>query len=94
MDKNQFNELLNCLRGIDSKLNTLITLARLTAPKQEASDEEKKILQLCNMKNTVDDISKQTQKSKHNVEVILSKLRKKGIIKSVKMDGKVVYARA
>jgi len=96
------SEIIKLLKSIDGKLDSLITLTRLIAPKQKPTTEEKKILELCNRKNTVSDMTKKTNKKKHTVEVLLSSLRSKGIIKSITSTEKdattskpkVVYVRA
>ena len=95
-------EIVKLLRSIDSKLDTLITLTRLSAPKQHITTREKKILELCNRKNTVSEIMKKTNKARISVEVALSSLRSKGIIKSATLTEKdtvtgkpkVVYVKA
>ncbi len=93
MNETQFKELVKNIKRIDDKLDTLINFARLSAPKQEPTQEEKKILELCNLKNTVADMIEKTKKKRSNVKVILSSLRSKGLIKSEKRDDKVVYSR-
>ena len=81
-------ETVKLLKSIESKLATLITLTRLIVPKQKPTNEEKKILELCNRKNTVSDIVRKTQKKKNSVEVLLSSLRSKGMIKSAILSEK------
>jgi len=93
MDEKQFRELMEYLKKIDKKFDLLINLAKLSAPEQEPTPEEKKILELCNLKNTVADMVLKTKKTRTNVKVVLSSLRSKGLIKSEKRDGKVVYSR-
>jgi len=96
------SETVKLLRSIDNKLDSLITLTRLIAPKQKPTKEEQKILELCNRKNTVADMVKKIQKKRNAIEVTLSSLRGKGIIKSVTLNEKdpstkklkVVYVRA
>lgn len=95
-------ETVKLLRSIDSKLDTLITLTKLITPKQKPTIEEKKILELCNRKNTALDMMKKTQKTRNAVDILLNGLRTKGIIKSVTLSEKdpstkkhkVVYMRA
>ena len=94
-------EIVKLLRSIDSKLDTLITLTRLITPKQHITTQEKKILELCNRKNTVSNMIQKTQKKRNTIEVALSGLRSKDIIKSVTLSEKdpstkkpkVVYVR-
>jgi len=102
MKKKNNSDTVKLLKSIDGKLDTLITLTRLIAPEQKPTKEEKKILEFCNRKNTVSDIMEKAQKKRNAVEVLLSSLRSKGIIKSVTLTEtdsltkkpKVVYVRA
>jgi len=95
-------EIIKLLKSIDDKLDTLTTLTRLIAPKQKPTKEEQKILELCNRKNTVADMVTKTKKKRNAVEVTLSNLRNKGIVKSTTLNEKdpstkkfkVVYVRA
>jgi len=99
---NEKGEIVKLLKSIDSKLDTLITLSRLTVPKQTPTEEEKKVLKFCNRKNSVLEIMKQTEKTRTAVDNLLSNMRLKGIIKSVTLSEKdpstkkpkVVYVRA
>jgi hypothetical protein len=93
MDEKQFQELIKYVKRIDEKLDILTNFTRISAPKQEPTQEEKKILELCNLKNTVADMVKKTNKKNSNVQFLLSSLRSKGLIKSEKRDDKVVYSR-
>lgn len=102
MNKTSNDEIVKLLKSIDSKLDTLITLTKLIAPKQNPTREEQKILELCNRKNTVLGMIQKTKKKRNAVEVLLSNLRSKGIIKSAILNEKdpstgkpkVVYVRA
>jgi DNA-binding MarR family transcriptional regulator len=93
MDEKQFAELMDSLKGLESKLNVLINLQRAGLPKSKVSREERKILRLCDRKHTIDDIGKETGKTSGNVRKILTQLRKKGFIVSVRSEGKVVFRR-
>lgn len=93
MTKEQFNKLMKSLKSIESKLDVLVRLQRASMPKPSVGKEEKKILKLCDKKHTIDDMAKETGKKPHNVTVILSNLRKKGLIGSVKVKDKPVYER-
>ena len=57
------------------------------------SDEEESQIIKTKIKNTINEISEQTKKTKKSIERILAKLRSKGIIQSVKTKGKVVYSK-
>lgn len=93
MDKQQFDVLIKYIKKLDSKLDTLIDLARLNAPKQEITKEEKRILALCNLKYAVAEMMNQTNKTRSSIEFILSSLRGKGLIKSENRNGRTVYSR-
>ena len=93
-DAKRFKELISLLKNIEGKLDILISLQRRVAPEPSVGKEEKKILKLCDKKHTIDDIMKKTGKKRSNVTVVLTKLRKKGLIISVKSkDKKIVYER-
>ena len=76
------SEILKQMKSINGKLDILINLTRLSAPKQKPTKEEEKILSLCNMKNTVADMIEKTGKKRGNVEVVLISLRNKSLINS------------
>lgn len=86
-------EILGSLKNIEKKLDILIKIQKSMAPEPKITPDEKKILQFCNSKYTINDIVEKTQKTKRTVTVELSKLRSKGIIKSVKIKGKIVYSK-
>ena len=87
MTKNE--DIIPILKSIDKKLDILINLSRLSAPKQKPTNEEKKIFSLCNMKNTVADIMEKTGKKRSNVEFIISSLRNKSLINSQNIIDKI-----
>jgi predicted transcriptional regulator len=93
MDKDQFKRHMKALKSIDSKLDVLVRLQKLNMPKQKIGAEEKKILKLCDRKHTIEDIVKEIGKTENNVKVVLTNLRKKVLIRSVKLKGKLVYER-
>jgi len=76
------SEILKQLKSINGKLDVLINLTRLSAPKQKPTKEEEKIFSLCNMKNTIADMMKKTGKKRGNIESIISSLRNKTLINS------------
>lgn len=84
-------EIPKYLKRIDEKLETIINLLKRSAPAPKISDEERKILLLCNSKNSMDDMMKKTKKTKTNIAFLLSSLRSKGLIKSVTVKNKLVY---
>jgi hypothetical protein len=91
LNKGQFEELKKSLKGIDEKLEILIILQKRILPAQNVGKEEQKVLDLCDRKHTIDNIVKETGKSENNVNVILSHLRDKGLLRSVEIKDKVVY---
>lgn len=93
MSKEQFKKLMKSLKNIEAKLDILIALQKAVTPKPSVGKEEKKILKLCDRKHTVDDIVKETGKKRSNVEAVLSHLRKKGLIRSIRREGKTTYER-
>lgn len=62
-------------------------------PKKELSSEQKKVLILCNGKNTIDIIAKKTEKTKANVRATVSNLRSKGLVESTKINNKQVFSK-
>jgi len=84
------NELL---KNIEKKLDVLIKIQKSMAPEPKITPDEKKILKYCNSKYTVNEIVEKTKKTKGTIEVELSKLRSKGMIKSVRAKGKIVYSK-
>ena len=84
---------MKLLKSIETKLNVLVNLLRASLPKPKITPEERKILKLCDKKHTIDDMVKATGKTRNNVKVTLTHLRHKGLISSIKLEGKVVYER-
>jgi hypothetical protein len=91
MSKEQFEDLTKILESIDKKLDLLVTLQKRVSPKPNIGKEEAKVLQLCNRKHTIEGIVKETGKTENNVNVILSRLREKGRIRSIEIKGVTVY---
>jgi len=87
------NEILDSLKNIEKKLDVLIKIQKSMAPEPKISSEQKMILNYCNSKNTISEIAERTKKTKKAVERVLERLRSKGIIKSVKIKGKIVYSK-
>ena len=82
------SEILKQLKSINAKLDILVNLTRLSAPKQKPTKEEEKIFSLCNTKNTVADMIKKTGKKRNNVEVFINSLRNKSLINSIQIKDK------
>jgi len=93
MSKKQFEELLKSLKGIEDRLEILINLQKATMPKPSVGEVEKKVLRLCDKKHTIEDIARETGKAQNNVRAILSKLRNKGLIKTLEIKDRVVFER-
>ena len=91
MSKDQFEDLSKYLRSIDEKLEILIALQKRALPKAEVGKEENKVLQFCDKKHPISDIAKETGKTENNVKVILSRLKDKGLIRSLEIKGAIVY---
>jgi transcription initiation factor IIE alpha subunit len=91
MDKKQFDELMKSLKGIENRLEILIGFQKAIMPKPSIGKEEKRVLKLCDKKHTAEEIAKETGKTENNVNVILSRLRDKGLIKSIEKKDKTVY---
>jgi len=93
MQNEQDKQMLNVLKSIDTKLSILISLQKSSTKPVNLAKEEKTIFKLCNGKNTIDEISKTANKKKNNVKVTLNHLKKKGLIRSSKFNGKTTYVK-
>lgn len=91
MDKKQFEALMKSLKNIENKLDIIIRIQKMASSKPKIGPEEKKILKLCDKKHTIAEIITETKKSKNNVKSTLSHLRKKTLIRSVKVNKRLVY---
>jgi len=83
------------LDGVIERLDLLIALAvPPVGPEAEPLGKvERAVLELCDMRNSTDDIANRVGKTKHHVEVALSHLRKKGLVTTVRSGGRVVHVR-
>jgi len=91
MSTRQFREMISLLKSIEEKLDTLVNFQRTLMPKPKVGKEEKKVLKLCDRKNTIAEMATKTGKTSNNVNFILTHLRRKGIIRSVKIKNRTVY---
>lgn len=91
MEKKQFQDLISILKSIDMKLDILIAKQKSSLPAYKPTPSEEEILKLCNSKNTIKEIIEKTKKNRNQVDVTLSKLRNKGLIKSTTIKEKLVY---
>ena len=87
------DEILGSLKNIEKKLDVLIKIQKSMAPEAKINENEKKLLEFCNSKYTINEIVEKTKKKKSVIEVMLSRLRGKGVIKSVNTKGKIVYSK-
>jgi len=93
MDEKQFKQILGMLKNIDSKLSILISIQKSSIEPPKLGKEEKSILKLCNGKNSVEEMTKITNKTRSNIEVTINHLKKKGLIRSTKINKKTVYVK-
>lgn len=90
-NKKTDDAILKSLHNIEADFDTLFNFLKWRLPQLTVGEEEKKILQLCDRKHTIEEIAKETGKSENNVNFMLSDLRDKAFIRSVRIDSKVVY---
>jgi DNA-binding transcriptional ArsR family regulator len=78
-----------------SRLDVLISLLlpRMAKYAGEKSELQRKILSLCDYEHSSDEISKATKKTPNHVIKELSLLRSRGLVKTMKRDGRLVYVR-
>jgi len=93
MNAKEFREMISLLKSIEEKMDTLVNLQRSLMPKPKLGKEEKKVLKFCDRKNTIAEIATKTGKTSNNVNFLLTKLRSKGVIRSVKIRNRTVYER-
>jgi len=93
LDDKQFKQLIVALKDINGKLSILISLHKSSTKPPKLGEEEKIILKLCNGKNSNEDMAKATNKTKNNIKVTLTHLRKKGLIRTSKINKKTVYVK-
>jgi len=93
MKSDQIKKLMKSLKGIEKKLDILVRLQKASMPKPKITPLEKEVLKFCDKKHTVDDIAKEIGKTKSHTLNLLSELRRKFRIISVRLKGKVVYER-
>jgi len=93
MNDDKLNQILKTLKDINNKLSILISLQKSLMESPKLGEEVKAILKLCNGKNSVEDMIKISKKNRNTIEVALSYLRKKAIIRSTKFKNKTVYVK-
>ena len=82
-------------KTIVERLDVLISLMipSFDSSKYEERGVQLDVLELCNFENTVEDMVKKLKKTRNRIDVNLSKLRSKGLIRSVPKNDKTVYVR-
>jgi len=93
MNEKQFKQILKILKDIDAKLSILISLHKATIKPPKLGKEAKAILKLCNGKNSVEGMITITKKKRNTIEVALTQLRKKGLIRTANFKNKTVYVK-
>jgi len=93
MEDKQFKSLMKVLSDIDNKLALLVNLEKSKSKAPKLGNKEKIILKLCNGKNTVADIQKSTSKTKKSIQLVIARLKKKGVIKSTTSNKKTTYVK-
>ena len=86
---------LERLEQIAERLELLVALS-IPPPDAEKfglSGVEKQAFELCDMRHTADDMAKKLNKRKGHVEVTLTRLRKKGVVQSIKIGKKAYHVR-
>lgn len=91
MNTEQFNEIKDILVSINNNIELLTLYSKMGITKPEVTTEESKVLKLCKENNTIEEIVKKTGKKKSNVAFLLSQLRTKGLIISIKKANRLVY---
>jgi DNA-binding transcriptional ArsR family regulator len=83
------------LQKIIERLDALVAI---NMPNADAIGSEMRglpgeVYKLCDFENTVEDMVRKLGKSRNQIDVTLSKLRSRGLIKSVQKDNKTCYVR-
>jgi len=87
------NKTLEKLEAIVDRLDILIELS-VPPPKTEGMGKtEAKVLELCDIKHTANDMMKKLKKTRTLIDVTLHNLRSKGFIRSVKVGKKTYHVR-
>jgi len=89
---NEIKDLLEDIKGLMLLVNQETLEKNIKQIVQSGSVEEQ-VYKLCDGKRTIKDISTKIQKSESNVSGVLSTLRKKGLIKTLQKDEKIVHAK-
>ncbi|MEM1577361.1 MAG: hypothetical protein QXT98_07615 [Archaeoglobaceae archaeon] len=93
MSEEMFNEVKTLLEDIKALL-FLINQDKIEEAKRRLLKEgtiEKQVYDLCDGKNTTQDIANKIQKSLEYVGAVISTLRRKGLVRTVEREGKKVH---
>ena len=85
--------MLEKLEEIVDRFDILIELSVPPLNTEGLGKTEAKILELCDMKHTANDMKKKLKKTKNLIDVTLHKLRSKGLIRSIKVGKKTYHVR-
>jgi len=88
-------DVVERLDGLIERLDILVTLSvpPLNIEGLKLGEVEKQVLELCDLKNTREDMASKLRKNLKHIDKTLSGLRDKGLIRSLKTSGKTYYVR-
>lgn len=85
--------MLEKLEEIVDRFDILIELSVPPLKTEGLSKTEAKVLELCDMKHAAKDMMKKLKKTRNMIDVTLHKLRRKGLIRSIKLGKKTYFVR-
>ena len=93
MSEATLNEIKSLLEDIKALLLLVNqdTLEEMKKKLLRAGSVESQVYELCDGVNTTQDIATKIQKSLEYVGAVISRLRQKGLVKTVEREGKKVY---
>ena len=98
MDENMGTKLSAMFPMLEDVLSHLTVLVRLLVPAPTPDEfnlkgEQREVYILCDSMHTIDEIVKIIGKPANQVRMTLTRLRRKELVQSVKLGGRVVYFR-
>ena len=98
MDENMESNLSAMFPMLEDVLSYLTVLVRLLVPAPtpdefNLKDEQREVYILCDSMHTINEIVKIIGKPANQIRMTLTRLRRKGLVQSVKLGGRVVYFR-
>lgn len=98
MDENMNTKLSAMFPMLEDVLSHLTVLVRLLVPAPTPDEfnlkgEQREAYILCDSMHTIEEIVKIIGKPANQIRMTLTRLRKKGLVQSVKLGGRVVYFR-